>query len=269
MALKRWSKAVLVVVLLVASAGCIPTQRQLRTEQDLEEMKRRLADLERSVVALRQEGGGKTGERLEGLARQQADLQSGLDTMRVEFQSVNGRIEDMARERAQLRDDLSLTQDDLSLKVTALEDRVARLEGAKTSEPAAPAAQETPEALYQRGLELIQKEGEYTRGREVMNDFLTRFPDHPLAANAMYWMGEAFYGEKKFENAILQFQDVIQKYGDHPKVAAALLKQGLAFKALDDIKNARVILQKVVADYPGSAEAKKAKEHLAEWGKGG
>jgi len=267
--LKRWSKGILVLVLLAAASGCIPTQRQLRAEQDLEEMKRRLAKIERSMAVLREGGGGETEERLEALARQQADLQAGLDTMRVEFQSVNGRLEDMARERAQLRDDLSLTQDDLSLKVTALEDRVARLEEAKTREPAAPAVQETPEALYRQGLELIQKEGEFARGREVMSDFLARFPDHPLAANAMYWIGEAFYGDKKYENAILQFQDVIQKHGDHPKAAAALLKQGLAFKALDDIKNARVILQKVVTDYPGTSEAKKAEAHLAEWGKGG
>jgi hypothetical protein len=36
-------------------------------------------------------------ERLDLLTRQQADLQAGLDTLRVEFQSVNGRLEDMAR----------------------------------------------------------------------------------------------------------------------------------------------------------------------------
>jgi len=83
----------------------------------------------------------------------------------------------------------------------------------------------------------------------------------------MYWIGEGWYGEKKYENAILQFQDVIQKYGEHPKVAAALLKQGLAFHALGDLKNARVILQKLVDTFPLSEEAKKAKEKLAEWKK--
>ncbi len=83
----------------------------------------------------------------------------------------------------------------------------------------------------------------------------------------MYWIGESYYGEKKYENAILQFQDVIQKYKDHPKVAAALLKQGFAFAMLGDTKNAKVILQRLVDTFPLSDEAKKAKERLLEWGK--
>lgn len=250
-------------------AGCIPTQRELRMEQDLEEMKRRLAQAERGVVTLRQDRADKTSERLELLAKQQADIQSGLDTLRVEFQSVNGRLEDMAQTSARIREDLSLVQDDLSLKVSALEDRLGKVEEAQALLPVSPSPQstETPEALYQRGLEFIQKEGAFGRGREQMEIFLKRFPEHELAVNAMYWVGEAYFGEKKYENAILQFQEVVQKHAKHPKVAAALLMQGLAFHALGDEKNARVILQQVVERFPKSEEAKKAKERLGEWKK--
>lgn len=234
-------------------------------ESDQQEMKRRLAELERSVVSLKDDRQGR--ERLDLLTRQQADLQAGLDTLRVEFQSVSGRFEDMARDRAQMRDDLSLVRDDLALKVTALEDRLARLTEQVKTPPVTAALAETPEALYERGLELIQKKGDFAGGRQWLQEFLQRFPKHELAVNAMYWIGEGWYGEKKYENAILQFQDVIQKYGEHPKVAAALLKQGLAFHALGDLKNARVIMQKLVDTFPLSDEAKKAKEKLAEWKK--
>jgi len=260
-----WQKTAIVLVLLLAAAGCIPTQRELRMESDLQEMKRRLAELERGVVALQTDRAGN--ERLDLLARQQADQQAGLDTLRVEFQSVQGRFEDQSRASSQLRDDIALMRDDLALKVTALEDRLAKLEAPVQAPTAAPAA-ETPEALYERGLELIQKKGDFAGGRQWLQDFLQRHPQHPLAVNATYWIGEAWYGEKKYENAILQFQDVVEKYGEHPKVAAALLKQGLAFHALGDKKNARVVLQKVVDTFPLSDEAKKAKEKLAEWKKG-
>jgi tol-pal system protein YbgF len=234
-------------------------------ESDLQEMKRRLAELERSMAVVKDDPQGR--ERLDLLTRQQADLQAGLDTLRVDFQSVNGRIEDMSRDRAQIKDDLSLVRDDLALKVTALEDRLAR-QAEQTKAPAAPAAAaESPEALYERGLELIQKKGDFAGGRQWLQEFLQRYPKHDLAVNAMYWIGEAWYGEKKYENAILQFQDVIQKYGEHPKVAAALLKQGLAFHALGDQKNARVIMQKLIDSFPLSEEAKKARERLTEWKK--
>ncbi|MEA3464421.1 MAG: tetratricopeptide repeat protein, partial [Thermodesulfobacteriota bacterium] len=83
--------------------------------------------------------------------------------------------------------------------------------------------------------------------------------------NAMYWIGETYYGDKKYENAILQFQDVIQQHADHPKVPAALTKQGLAFYALGDVNNAQVILQKVITNYPETPEADKAQQRLNSW----
>jgi len=250
-------------MLVLLLGGCVATPQQQRAERDLEEMKRRLADLERAVAA-RQQDQGLEG-RLGTVARQQADLQVALDALRVELQGTNGRLEELSHQDRALREDMALLRDDLGLKVAALEERVGKLASAPPVVASPPAAAAAPEALYEEGLQLIQKKGEFTRGMEVLRSFLQRYPQHELAVNAQYWIGEAFYGEKKYENAILQFQDVIQKYPDHAKAPAALLKQGLAFHALGDIKNARVILQKVIDSYPKSEEAGKAKERLDQW----
>jgi tol-pal system protein YbgF len=244
-------------------AGCIPTQRELRMERDLEEMKRRLAETERSMAAQRIDRTGEVRDRTDALARNQADLQAALDALRVEIQGTGGRFEDLTRQNHAMRDELSLVRDDLGLRLSALETRVGNLEQSAAARPAQPAA--SPASSYDRGLEMIQKRGEFAQGRDLLDDFLRNNPQHPMAVNAMYWIGEAYYGEKKFENAILQFQDVIQKYGEHPKVAAALLKQGLAFHALGDLGNARTILQRVIDTFPLSEEAKKARERLTEW----
>jgi tol-pal system protein YbgF len=259
----------LTLALLGTLVGCIPTERELRMERDLLEMKRRLAEQELGLVRLREDR--RAEQQVEAVGRQVADLQAALDALRVEFQSAQGRSEDLSRERRQLRDDLGLMRDDLALKITALEDRLARLDekvvAHEQAHAAAPAPLESPEALYARGLELIQKQQDYPGGRKWLQEFLQRNPQSELAPNAMYWIGEAWYGEKQYENAILQFQDVIQKYGDHPKAASALLKQGLAFHALGDVKNARAVLKKLIDSFPLAEETKKAKEKLAEWGK--
>ncbi len=248
-------------VLVFLLGGCVATPQQQRAERDLEEMKRRLADLERAVAA-RQQDQGLEG-RLGNMARQQADLQVALDALRVELQRSNGRLEELSHQDQALREEMTLLRDDLGLKVAALEERVGKLASAPPPVVVPPVA--APEDLYEEGLQLIQKKGEFARGMEVLRTFLQRYPQHELAVNAQYWIGEAFYGEKKYENAILQFQDVIQKYPGHAKAPAALLKQGLAFHALGDIKNARVILQKVIDSYPKSEEAGKARERLAQW----
>jgi len=249
-----WKALILAAGLSGLLSGCIPSQRELRLERDVTAQRSAAPD-----------------DRVLQLGRSQADLQAGVDTLRVELQSVGGRFEDMTRQQRELHDDLSMVREDLGLKVSAIEERLDRLEkGTPPPSPsvAVPAAgTESPTALYEQGLELIQQEGSFVEGRKALQDFLKRYPKDPLAVNAQYWIGESYYGDKKYEDAILQFQEVIQQYGDHPKVAAALLKQGLAFKALGDEKNGRLILQKVVDTFPLSDEAKKARERLADWGK--
>ncbi len=253
-----------VLLLLVLLSGCMPLPQQQRNEQDLEEMKRRLANLERAAAA-RQQDQGLEG-RLNGMAKQQADLQAALDALRVDFQGSNGRLEDLTHQNQALGEELKVVRNELDLKVSALEAKVAKLAAAPPPAPApAPTVADSPEALYQKGLDLIQKQGDYAKGQEVLREFLKRYPQHELAVNAQYWIGEAFYGEKQYENAILQFQDVIQKNPTHAKAPAALLKQGLAFHAMGDLKNARIILQKVIDNYPKSEEAGKARDRLAQW----
>jgi tol-pal system protein YbgF len=250
--------ALLTFALLGTVAGCIPTQSQMAIERDLEEMKRRLATAERSLATQQNSRTSETRERLEALNRNQAELQAGLDALRLENQTLNGRFEDLSRSQKESRDELALVRDDLGLKISALEDR---LKGS-SSVPAKQQTVETPEDQYRRAIDLVQSKKNYIEGRKLLQQFVDQNPKHSLAVNASYWIGEAYFGEKKYENAILQFQDVIQKYGDHPKVAAALLKQGVTFQTLGDKQSAKAILQKLVNSFPLSDEAKTAKEQL-------
>lgn len=265
----HWIKPLLLLALLTTLSGCA-TQGQLRMERDLDEMKRRLAKAELSLAAQGKSLTGELEQRLDSIGRNQADLQVGLDTLKIDVQSVNGRFEDQARERDELRGDMMLVKDDFGLKLTSLEDRVQMLEENRSAFAAAGGGgivggmPSSPEGLYEVALEKIQKTGDYAGARESLQLFLKDNPQHPLATNAMYWVGEAYYGEKSYENAILQFQDVIQKHPTHPKTPAAMFKQGLAFQALGDTQNARIILRKVQETYPQSEEAGKAKAKLAE-----
>lgn len=263
---------------LILLAGCLPpSQGQLKMETDLEEMKRRLAQVEEGNAKILQGGGGTSKKQLEDLTRQLAEQQSGLDTLRVEMQSINGRLDELLRDNQQRGEDVSLVRDDLGMQMTAMEDRLSRVEQeitqletvsrqATVTVPAsqvAPSA-EGPEQLYKQGLDDIRNRQQYADGRRQLEEFLKKYPQHDLHANAMYWIGEALYGEKEYERAILQFQDVIQKYSNHPKAAAAMFKQALSFKALGDNQNAKTTFQKLITSYPKSPEAEKAKEEVAK-----
>jgi len=255
---------ILILLSLLLLSGCLPpTQSQVRMERDLEEMKRRLAQLEVQKMETSQaEVAGSDTQQ-----RQIAELLAGLDNLRVEFQSINGRIDDLGQDNRALNDELQLIKDDMGLQLTSLENRLAKLEGSGLAEPQGQAAitkkaEVTPEQLYQKALELIRKEKKFAEGRKQLEEFTKKYPKHDLYVNALYWIGEAYYGEKKYEMAILQFQDVISKYSKHPKAPAAMLKQALAFNALGDSENARTTMQKLLEDYPDSDQAATAKKYL-------
>jgi tol-pal system protein YbgF len=254
----------LVVTLLLA--GCLPpTQDQVRTQMDLEQMKRRLAKLEVASAESSQEKNVGSAT----LERQVAELVAGLDNMRVEFQSVNGRIDDLSQTNQGLEDELQLIKDDLGMQLVSLSNRVDELEQTKVAiapssasqAPVAPVV-ETPEDIYSSALDLIRNQKKFAEGRAKLETFISKYPKHDLYVNALYWGGEALYGEKKYELAILQFQDVISQYPKHPKAPAALLKQGLAFNAMGDGANARTTMQKLVEEYPDSTQADSAKQYL-------
>ncbi len=267
------------VLLIIASvlllAGCLPpSQQQLRMEMDLAEMKRRLAQLEvKSVeVAQSEAAGGDT------LQRQVAEVNAGLDNVRVEFQSVYGRMDDLAQDNRSVRDELQLIKEDLGLQMTSLENRVSELEKQlagvpmtapvpgtdKVTQPQQPptVAETTPEQLYEQALAFIRNDNRFKDGRTLLEEFVSKYPQHELYVNALYWIGESYYGDKEYEMAILQFQDVISKYGQHPKAPAAMLKQALAFNALGDAGNARTTMQKLLDEYPDTPQAESAKRYL-------
>ncbi len=254
----------------VMLTGCLTTQDQLRMERDMNEMKRRLAEVERTTVSLRHsDQAGEMQGRVDAMGRSQADLQASMDALRVDLQSMSGRMEDSRREGSEVRAELALVRDDLALKIGALENRIAALERRPGGEGGGAASQAgaPPQSAYERGVELIRA-NQFVQGREALESYLRANPTGAQAVNAMYWIGEAYYGEKRYENAILQFQDVIQKHSDHPKAAAALLKQGITFNTLGDQRNGRAILNRLIETFPMSDEAKTARERLAEWDRG-
>jgi tol-pal system protein YbgF len=278
----------LLVSLLLSS--CV-TQQDLQLQRDLHEMKRRLGDAERALKELQDDSAGGVRAHVETLARNQADFQAELDGVRVDLQSMQGRTGDQERINEELRQDLTLLRDELSLQVADHEQRLAQLEGSRVAEaptttavkpqPAQPKpavktavvpdktglttpAGESAAELYDRALKKIREDQDYSAGRELMETFLKRYPDDALAVNAAYWVGETYYAVKDYEKAILQFEDIIQKYGEHPKVASAMLKQALAFEATGDKATGRLLLQQVIDRFPLSAEAVKAKEKLRE-----
>jgi tol-pal system protein YbgF len=114
---------------------------------------------------------------------------------------------------------------------------------------------------YRSAVELV-KAGSHTEGAAALRAFLARHPRHDFADNAQYWLGEAYYAQKDFPNALTEFRVVVDKYARGNKVPDALLKVGYCYLALGQKERSRAVLEQVVNLYPKTEPAAIAARRL-------
>ena len=187
-----------------------------------------------------------------------------MDDARTEMQRISARQDEQDRALQEIRGNADRMKE-IEKRLAALEDRIGKLAAAPAAAPApeSPREWKSPEEMYEVAVGQV-KGGNPKKGRETLSEFASRYPDHKLIPNALYWKGEALYAEKDFENAILTFQDVVDRYPRGEKAPDAMYKQGLSFLALKDGKNARILLDLVQKKYPKSKAAEMAKKKLKE-----
>src|SRR5712671_203340 len=118
-------------------------------------------------------------------------------------------------------------------------------------------------ALYNLGRQKLDQ-GQPAKARDLLQDFLNRYPKDELAANAQYWLGETYYAEKKWNDAIVEFQKVLKEYKGSDKVPDALLKIGMSFQAQGDCQNALLFFDEVGQAHKTAPAAKVAHDRAAE-----
>jgi len=108
-------------------------------------------------------------------------------------------------------------------------------------------------------------------------EFLRRFPEHDLAGNAQYWIGEAHhslargYGNQgqadkareALEQAVVEFRRVVANYPRGEKVPASLFKEALALIDLKQPALAQARLQYLIDNFPQAQETQLAHHRLS------
>ena len=142
------------------------------------------------------------------------------------------------------------------------------------SNPSTISEQKQPETVRSQDSEMIRyrkyftnlRDGDLNNALQGFTKFLQDYPESPLAANAQYWLGECYYGQRLFDQAIREFEHVFTLYPSSQKAPAALLKIGYSHLELQDSGTARAIFRQIVRIYPKSPEATKAYARLTEVG---
>ena len=111
------------------------------------------------------------------------------------------------------------------------------------------------------------RQANYGEAEQALKAFLDRHPDHPLAGNAMYWLGETYYVRADYQRAAVTFAQGFQTYPDSQKAADNLLKLGMSLAQLKKKQDACGTFSEVAKRYPNAAanilqRAKRERERL-------
>ncbi len=131
-----------------------------------------------------------------------------------------------------------------------------------TTQEQAPATTEVSplQAYYTAYSDYIK--GNYSLAIAGFRDFYEKNRNSPMADNALYWIGECYYSQGRYEDAIREFDNLINNYPKADNILTAYLKKGYALIELRRYLEAKSVLKELIQKAPLSEEAKLAEQKL-------
>jgi tol-pal system protein YbgF len=245
-------------------SGCATTPEEDPVQIKLNELDARVAKLERIIA----------NKSLVELAQNQEAAQA-------EVRQLRGQVDQMEHDNAALRKQQHDLYADLDSRLKALSAapggggtaggvvtggggaaaNTALAAGASGGAAAGAEPSSTEQAVYNQSFDAL-KAGSYSIAITGFKDFLGSYPQSPLAENAQYWLGEAYYVNHDYDPAADAFRAALKKWPDGRKAADALLKLGFTQFEQKQFSAARSTLTAVTQKYPGTDNARLATEKL-------
>jgi len=117
--------------------------------------------------------------------------------------------------------------------------------------------------LYRKGLDAMKAQN-YALAVATFTRLQHQYPKSELSEPAEYFAANALFETGKYDQSILQFNDLVMRYPKGRFASPALLREAQAFLKLNDQIDARLTLQKLVSDHAGSPEANAANTMLKQ-----
>ena len=178
-------------------------------------------------------------------------------TARLEYQ-----VDSLTNENRRLHQQIEVLGTEnrnLTARSAELETRLNEMAAAPKPEPAATPAQAG--ASYESALAAFRKR-DFTGAIQGFQALLDGNVRTDLADNCHYWIGESYYGMKKYKDAIDEFRKVLDYKGSEKKDGAQLMIAN-ACSAMGDKAGAKEAYSTLISTYPVSPLVQKAKEKLA------
>ncbi len=218
-------------------------------------------------------------QNVSALLKSNAEIGRRFSELTSELQALAAKLEDANRRLAALSQQLADTQARMEAGGPAAQGVPASgppdaVSGAAPQpavvaavpQPGRPAPKTpAPSDIYRAALADYQR-GQFALARDGFQEYLGKYPKTDVSDDAAYWIGECYLAEKNPKSAVTAFDALIKDYPQSDKLAAAYLKKGLTHLELGEKAQGITLLQQVVHKFPGTDEAKIARQRLKALG---
>lgn len=187
----------------------------------------------------------------------QMNLPQQIDNLRQQVQALQGQLEDQNHQIQVLTQQLRNFYQDLDQRVTKLQQQKTQ-----TSTTGIDNTMGSPEEQeYQNAFSLLSSR-QYDKAVQLLQQYLTDYPDGKYAANAHYWLGEIYYLQSNIDQSAVEMLAVIKNFPKSAKVPDAMLKIAMIYNTQKKYAQARDELQQIISQYPDSSAAQIAEQQL-------
>ena len=152
-----------------------------------------------------------------------------LDSMTTQIQALSENLDEAKSRIGKLGEQLAQTQNIIQT-LSAPSQPAAAPPGAGAPGPGGELKPQAnvpdPNSLYGSGLSYYE-EGQYDLAIQAFQDYLHYYGETDRASNAQFYIGDSYYSQKHYNNAITEYDKCIERYPQGNKAAASAAKEGI------------------------------------------
>lgn len=246
----RAARSITLLILLstAAAPGCVTTGK-------FDALKERVTALEGLCAQL--------GEHLEAA---QAKLDKTADESAKEVESIRGRMADIGGDLSDLERTVARVQgrqEEIDFKLAEVSNRLRGIKGVVEDkfgvdvEDLPQNLPESPEEFFTTCQDSYKK-NLYKKARALFREFVKRFPTHEKADDAQFMVGECYFAESRFDDAVIAYKQVYDNYQQGDRYREAVLRIGLAYQRANSCKKALQIYEFAAKTFRKTPEGEQA-----------
>jgi TolA-binding protein len=260
------TRALLLLGIALSLSSCVATQADvLAMENQADNLKAQITDLKATITSMQANQADLSVQ----MKQLHEDLNAYTETSKAnqdQMSRLASKLDDMS---AGVKSSVASIGSTLSAaQAKGLQDQAKSLEEQK-AELEKQAAAGNPTDLFNTADVRLQTKS-FALAAKGFEEYVGKFPKGALIDVAIFKLGQAYYGERKWESAGRQFGTVLEKYPKSEMTASSRLLYAMCLISMKkSLTEARQYLESIPNDFPTSPEAKAAARELKKLSKKG